>query len=125
VGTPEVTGDGLDSVLHVPVTLAPTGNADGVSFAGFESTVLFRQTDDSPTDVDVPLGAGEPTTEQVMSVVPARCDPHALAEDKVGTLFGVAVRAPGLADNASFFLPLTKPQRSAFFTFFRTHCGLG
>lgn len=125
VGTPEVTGEGLTSVLHVPVTLAPTGETGKVSFAGFESTVLFRQTDDSPTDVDVPLGPGEPTTEQVMSVVPARCDPHALAEDKVGTLFGVAVRAPGLADNASFFLPLTKEQRSAFFAFFRTHCGLG
>lgn len=124
VGTPEVTGTGRGSVLRVPVTLSPTGGSADVRFTGFGSTVLFRQTDDSATDVSVPLTAGSPPTTQIMSVVPARCDPHALAEDKVGTLFGVAVAAPGLAAGSSFFLPLTKIQRSAFFTFFRTHCGL-
>lgn len=125
VGTPEVTGVGADSVLRLPVTLTPTAKAEEVSFAGFGSTVLFRQTADSPTEVDVPLRAGDPPTELTMSVAPARCDSHALAEDKVGTLFSVEVRAPGLDDKASFFLPLTKSQRSAFFTFFRTSCGLG
>lgn len=124
VGDPQVVGQGRDSVLQVPVTLTPTGRAEGVRFRGFAPTVLFKQTDDSPTDVDVPLDQGDPATTQVMSVIPSRCDPHALAEDKVGTLFGVAVEAPGLADDSSFYLPLARSQRSAFFTFFRTHCEL-
>ncbi len=125
VGDPEVIGHGPDSVLQLPVTLTPTGKASGVRFGGFGSTVLFSQAADSRTDVDVPLEGADPPTVQLMAVVPARCDPHALAEDKVGTLFPVSVRSPELPDNASFFLPLTKLQRSALFTFFLTYCGLG
>lgn len=124
VGEPYVSGAGADSVLRLPVTLTPTGRTADVRFGGFGSTVLFRQAAGSPTEVDVPLAAGAPTTEQVMAVVPARCDPHALAEDKVGTLFPVTVTSPDLPPNASFFLPLSKEQRAAFFAFFRTHCGL-
>lgn len=124
VGTPQVSGEGRDSVLRLPVTLTPTGKAQGVRFGGFGSTVLFKQATGSPTDVDTPLDAGSPPAELVMAVVPARCDPHALAEDKVGTLFDVVVRAPGLDDDASFFLPLDRAQRSAFFAFFRSYCGL-
>jgi hypothetical protein len=124
VGSPTVTGRGPDSVLRLPVTFTPTGRSTDVRFAGFQSTVLFRQTADSPADVDVSLAAGEPATTQVLSVVPSRCDPHALAEDKVGTLFGVRVRGAGLVDDADYYLPLTPAQRSAFFAFFSTHCGL-
>lgn len=124
VGDPQVVGVGRDSVLQVPVELTPTGRTTGVRFRGFASTVLFKQTDASPADVDVPLDAADPVTTQVLTVIPSRCDPHALAEDKVGTLFGVAVEAPGLAADSSFYLPLSKPQRSAFFAFFRTHCEL-
>lgn len=124
VGEPYVVGTGSESQLRLPVTMTPTGKASGVRFGGFGSTVLFRQAADSPTAVDVPLDAGSPATEQVMSVVPARCDPHALAEDKVGTLIPVIVKAPDLPEGASFFLPLDKQQRAAFFTFFRAHCGL-
>lgn len=123
VGSPAVRGEGLDSVLELPVTLTPTGRSKGVRFAGFESTVLFRQTSDSPSDVSVPLDAGDPATTQVLSVVPSRCDPHALAEDKVGTLFGVRVRGPGLEDDALYYLPLTGAQRTALHDFFGTHCG--
>lgn len=125
VGEPRVVGTGATSVLQLPVTLTPTGKGAGVRFGGFGSTVLFAQAPDSPTDVDVPLDAGDPATVQTMAVVPARCDPHALAEDKVGTLFPVRVLGSTLPDDASFFLPVTNQQRSAFFAFFRTYCGLG
>lgn len=123
VGEPTVDGEGLDSVLRLPVTMSPTGRSTGVEFGGFESTVLFRQTAGSPADVSVPLGAGDPTTTQVLSIVPTRCDPHALAEDKVGTLFGVRVRGAGLAEDADYYLPMTRKQRSALHDFFGTHCG--
>jgi hypothetical protein len=129
VGDPVVEGRGRTSVLRVPVTMTPTGRSSGVRFAGFESTVLFRQTADSPdadspAGVSVPLDRGSPSTTQVLSVVPSRCDPHALAEDKVGTLFGVRVRAAGLGEDADYYLPLAREQRSAFLAFFGTHCGL-
>lgn len=123
VGSPRVVGSGPTSVLHLPITLTPTGDRDDVRFGGFESTPLFRQADDSPVGVDEPISSTEPTRLD-MSVVPARCDPHALAEDKVGRLFGMRVIAPGLAKDTSFYLPLDRAQREALYGYFRTRCGV-
>ncbi|MCW2769134.1 MAG: hypothetical protein JWR27_567 [Aeromicrobium sp.] len=124
VGDPTVEGTGRTSVLHLAVTMTPTGERDDVRFAGFGSTVLFRQAPGSPADVDVPLGPQDPPAKLDMQVVPARCDAHALAEDKVGRLFPVKVVADDVSENASYFLPLTKTQRLAFFDYFRSTCGL-
>ena len=123
IGTPTIDGEGAAAVLRVPITLKPTGKRDDVRFGGFESTPLFRQADDSPVDVDQPISATQPT-ELVMSVVPARCDAHALADDKVGRLFGMRVMAPGLPEDAAFYLPLDHDQRVAFFDYFRSRCGV-
>lgn len=123
VGTPEVDSDGPTAVLRVPITLTPTGKRDDVRFGGFESTPLFRQAADSPVGVDEPISSEKPT-RIVMSVVPARCDPHALAEDKVGRLFGMRVMAPGLPDNSWFYLPLDGAQQKAFYAYFRAACGI-
>ncbi len=122
VGTPTVVGVGATSVLHLPVTLTPTGKRSDLRFGGFESTPLFRQGDDSPVNVDQPISSTEPT-HLVMEVVPARCDPHALAEDKVGRLFGMVVLAPGLPKDSSFYLPLDEAQREAFYSYFHIRCG--
>lgn len=123
VGTAQVDGTGRDSVLSLPVTMTPTGRRTDVRFAGFGDTVLFRQTPASPADVDIAM-TGSPQQLR-MQVVPARCDPHALAEDKVGRLFPVKVIADDVPAEGSYFLPLTKAQRIAFFDFFRSHCGIG
>jgi hypothetical protein len=123
VGTPTIDGSGPSSVLRLPIMLTPTGKRDDVRFGGFESTPLFRQADDSPVGVDEPISSKQPT-RIVMSVVPARCDPHALAEDKVGRLFGMRVMAPGLPADSWFYLPLDHDQREAFYAYFRARCGV-
>ncbi|MFI5428415.1 hypothetical protein [Aeromicrobium sp. UC242_57] len=104
------------------MTLTPTGKREDVRFVGFGDTVLFRQAAGSPVDVDLPL-TGAPRTV-TMQVVPARCDPHALAEDKVGRLFPVKIEADDLPADAAYFLPLDKGQKTAFFDFFRSHCAI-
>lgn len=124
VGQPTVTGTRTRSVLHLPLTLTPTGERTDVGFGGFESTPLFRQAPESPTAVDMPVGRGDAQQTIVMSIVPAGCDPHALAEDKVGTLFGMRVVAAGLPEDTSFYLPLDKSQRTAMFDYLRQRCGL-
>ncbi|RYJ06378.1 MAG: hypothetical protein EON52_06685, partial [Actinomycetales bacterium] len=68
--------------LSLPVTLTPRGADSGVSFDGYESTVLFNV--EPQPGRPVPLD-GEPR-DVPLTLVPARCDAHALAEDKVGTL---------------------------------------
>ncbi|MEJ7635629.1 hypothetical protein [Aeromicrobium sp.] len=123
VGTPTVVGSGGTSLLNLPITLTPTGKRDDIRFGGFESTPLFRQAGDSPVDVDTHIDPSSPT-EIVMSVAPARCDPHALAEDKVGRLFGIRVLAPELPRGSSFYLPLDRDQRLAFYDYIRARCGL-
>lgn len=126
LGEVRVVGEGRRSVLEVPVTLTPTGARDDVAFAGFEGTVLFRQAQGSAAAGSmrpVPLRGGEPV-RVMLRLVPTRCDPHALAEDKIGTLVPVRVDAPDLPDGAFFHLPVGDDRRAAMRRFFGTHCGL-
>ncbi len=127
LGTPRVRGAGRRSVFELPVRLTPTGKRTDVGFAGFEDTVLFRVVDPSPRagrTAVVAMRPGASAVRPVLRLVPSRCDPHALAEDKVGTLIGVRVAAPELAANASFYLPLPEETRSSLRGFFAVHCGL-
>jgi hypothetical protein len=129
VGEPQVVGEGRESVFRVPVTMTPTGDRDDVRFGGFGSTPLFRSTGewaDPGPDVpgpDVPLTGSAPI-EVALQIKPAMCDPHALADDKVGTLFDTFVLADGLPPEASFYLPVPPETRAAMFTFFLDYCGL-
>ncbi len=127
VGDARVVGEGGESVFELPVTLTPTGARDDVYFGGFEDTVLFRQTDGSAsvtTQAPLRLGPTDPPAEVLLRLVPTRCDPHALAEDKIGTLVGVRVGAPGLPERTSYYLPLGDERRAALRGFFATRCEL-
>lgn len=124
VGTPRTRGQGTGAVLEVPVTLRPTGARDDVTFAGFDDTVLFRQAPGSASvaaGTRVSLAAGPARVR--LRVVPARCDPHALAEDKVGTLFPMRVLAPGVPAEAGAYLPLDDATRAALRRFVPVACG--
>ncbi|CAM3895397.1 hypothetical protein NOMA109596_15530 [Nocardioides marinus] len=121
-----VGGEGPDSVLELPVTLTPTGRRDDVVVRGFEDTVLLAQADGSASAADgrtrVRLGRGRGPVTLVLRVVPARCDPHVLAEDKVGTLFPIVVEAPGIAADVRPYLPLSDADRAALRRFVPRYC---
>lgn len=121
-----VGGEGPDGVLELPVVLTPTGRRDDVVVEGFEDTVLFAQAEGSASAADgrtrVRLGRGRAPVTLVLRVVPARCDPHVLAEDKVGTLFPIVVRAPGLAPDVRPYLPLSDADRAALRRFVPRYC---
>lgn len=124
VGERRVEGEGKQSVFVLPVTFAPTEKAPEVTFDGWEGTVLFQLASETPTwpgSAPHPM-TGEPTTLE-LRVLPARCDPHALADDKVGSLFRVHVGGPGMPEEAAYFLPLSKPQKAALYDFLPGHCG--
>jgi hypothetical protein len=55
-------------------------------------------------------------------IVPNRCDPHALAEDKVGTLFVFAVEVEG-GPSGSLTLPATPELRADLYEYFARACG--
>lgn len=126
LGTVRIVGEGKDSVYELPVTLTPTGAQEDVGFAGFEDTVLFRQVPGSAhvdEGVTYPLGPDDPPVEVVLRLVPSRCDPHALADDKVGTLVPVRVTGPDLPPTAEFYLPIGDERRAALRGFVPTYCG--
>lgn len=122
MGDVSVSGAGSDAVLSLPITITPTGRRSDVVLVGFDSTVLFTQAAGSDDTVNLPMTGGP--VNLVMKLVPARCDPHVLSEDKVGTLIPVQVKAPELPDNSSFYLQIGAERRSAMFAFFKLRCGL-
>lgn len=126
VGQHEVRGTGRGSRFLLPVTVRATGARPEVAFAGFEGTVLFSVAGTGglyPDAEPLPLTAGT-TYAEVLQITPSRCDAHALAEDKVGTLFPVHLTAPGLAEDASFHLPISERARGDLRAFFAPHCGI-
>src|SRR5690606_38181175 len=56
-----------------------------------------------PLSVDVVEGGVEPVVV-ALPLVPFRCDPHAVLEDKRGTIFSVAVEAGGDAGDIEVFV---------------------
>jgi hypothetical protein len=126
VGEPQVVGEGRSSRFRLPVTLRATGERPEVRFEGFEGTVLFTVTEPRrlyPRARAVAMTTGT-EYDVVLAVAPTRCDPHALAEDKVGTLFPMHVGAPVLSRHAAFYLPLSDETRADLRGFFGPHCGL-
>ncbi len=93
----------------------PRGDAGvgTVALTGISSTILLGMLDDAgapvtsrPLQVVIDAGGENPAAIR-LTTVPARCDPHAIAEDKQGTLFRVdaTIAAPnsgaGVADTPS------------------------
>lgn len=128
VGAPVVEGVGSASVAVLPLSLAPTGTDGSVEFAEIGSTPLLRPAQDAPGDAD-----GWPVTVTVdpasapvtvpLRIIPARCDPHAIAEDKIGTVLVISVT---LSDGTTGDYRLTPPEdiREALLDFVREHCGM-
>ena len=125
VGDPRVEGEGKgNSVFVLPITFTPTETHPDVTFDGWEGTVLFQLAAETPTwprERPHPM-TGDPVTLE-LRVLPARCDPHALADDKVGSLFRVHVGGPDVPDGASYFLLLDKSHKRALYDFLPGYCG--
>jgi len=125
IGELRVDGSGRTAVLELPVTFTPTGRRLDVTVTGFGSTVLF---DVEPT----PMGrqqirlTGETPVTVDLRITPHRCDAHALADDKVGTLLPVQVRSADLPENSGgeFYLPLGSRRRAAMLSYYGQTCGL-
>lgn len=128
VGQPVVEGAGTASVAVLPVSLAPTGSDGAVEIAGIGSTPLLRPARDTAGDSDgwpvsatVDAASGPVTIP--LRIIPARCDPHAIAEDKIGTVLVLSVT---LSDGTTGEYRLVPPEsvREALLDFVREHCAM-
>jgi hypothetical protein len=109
------------------ISVEPTGQPGTLSIDTVTSTTLLMPAGpDGIGEQQLPLGvavsAGGPDEIRV-PIVPNRCDPHALAEDKIGTRMPLYVTLP---DGASGRLVLAASDelRAQMYAFYSAYCGL-
>ncbi|WP_258073952.1 hypothetical protein [Arthrobacter sp. Y81] len=93
----EVAADARTAVVRLTVTPneAGTGTIRELTIERIDGTTLLAAPPDSPWPSGVRVAAGTGPAEFRLRVRPARCDPHAVAEDKVGTLLPLLVNVGG------------------------------
>lgn len=108
-------------VATIELVITPVSGGPEVVVDSVDSTVLLRppsgarswpvgvSTDDGPTRVPLTL-------------VPTRCDQHAVAEDKRGTFFGVRATVDG-EPQAVHHLPVSADLGRELYAFIGEHCG--
>lgn len=116
-------GDGT-AILELDVT--PTGDPGSVSLDAVSGTTLLLPVgDDGARDLvalDLDLDATGPR-EIAIPFAPNRCDAHALAEDKVGTIIPIRVSTADAVD-VRWLVPLPDDLRAAVYAFYARTCGL-
>lgn len=108
------------------IGVEPTGAPSAVTIDAVGGTPLLKPTLDGRASDRVPVGVSigaTGPTEARIAFVPNRCDPHALLEDKVGTIIPLYVTTATQTE-MRLMLPVTDRQRADFYEFFAAYCGL-
>lgn len=114
-------------VARLELVIQPTGAEGSVTLDAVAGTVLLTLADPATAEpvVSVPLGVvvgeGSAATSVVLTIVPGRCDPHAIAEDKRGTFLPLTARA-GSRGPGTVYVPVDDATRSAFYAFVQQAC---
>lgn len=110
------------------LTVAPTGRA-AVSLVGIQTTNLITFDDPGGAPIETfPIGMqvaeGESgMAEILLPILPFRCDPHAVQEDKRGTIFDVEVEIDGAPGEIE--LAASEDLRGRILTWVADWCGFG
>jgi hypothetical protein len=123
---PRVEQVGAMTVARLDLAIDPTGAPGELLIEEVRGTVLLSLAD--PADgarvttrglglrVDEASGASAVT----LTLVPARCDPHAIAEDKRGTVFALEVRVDGASGSVD--VAAAPEVKAALFDFVQAAC---
>ena len=97
----EVSADAQSAVLGLTITPRSTpgavnpGSTGTLTINWIEGTTLIDEDQAAPWPRSVSVHAGGASQRFRLGIRPARCDPHAIADDKVGTLLPLRVSAGG------------------------------
>lgn len=117
-------GTGPARRAWVDVRVEPAASGTGtLGIDGVSATTLLGAEDglDWPLDLDVSAGDAAFTIE--LAVRPARCDAHALADDKRGTILPFAV-STGDGREGRLELPAGDALKSDLYGYYAERCGL-
>jgi hypothetical protein len=109
------------------ISVAPTGEPGTVTVDTISSTTLLNPAGPDGIGVNqlalgIELSADGPEEIRV-PIVPNRCDPHALAEDKIGTRMPLYVTLPD-GTEGRYVLAASDELRGEMYAFFSGYCGL-
>lgn len=124
----ELAADGRTAVVRL--VLAPAQGAAAalpgpplLTVHSVGGTPLLAEDAAAPWPRDVTVHAGGPAVTLPLRVRPARCDPHSVAEDKVGTLLPLTVTAGG---RSGVLKVAADPQlRAELYDFVTSACSRG
>jgi hypothetical protein len=127
-GEPRVVlrGGSLTADLTVDVTAVDASGDAGLQVLRMGNTTLLQHLDAAtlaPLPEGLPLDVRAPdagTVSFTATLVPGRCDPHAVAEDKQGTRFPVLVDLDGRQGLVP--VPAPEPLKVALYDFVRDAC---
>ncbi|MCH6230308.1 hypothetical protein MK786_06115 [Microbacterium sp. CFH 31415] len=108
--------------------IAPTGRS-AVLISGIQTTNLITFEDGGDTALEtLPIGlevreGDTGMTEVSLPIVPIRCDPHAVQEDKRGTIFDLEVEVDG--EPGEIELAASEELRGQVLTWVADWCGFG
>ena len=94
----ELSLDARTAVLHLVITPRhPAGEPSdrALTINSIGGTTLLEEDRSAPWPSGLRIDAAGPVRELRLGIRPARCDPHAVAEDKVGTLIPLHVKVAG------------------------------
>ncbi|MFH8251240.1 hypothetical protein ACH3VR_12790 [Microbacterium sp. B2969] len=119
--TPSPAGEPADLTL----TVVPTGEASASLVAMHATNLLTFAGDDVETyPLDLAIAEGDSDTVEVhVPIEPLRCDPHAVQEDKRGTVFTLDVEVDGAPGQIE--LAASEDMRGAILTWVGQWCGFG
>lgn len=119
-------GAGQPAILDIDVI--PTGADGTLTIVESKATVLLGLVDETGSAVyehpeNLVVDAGSGPQKVRLRLVPARCDPHAVAEDKRGTFFPLEVSTSD-GRSGQLYAPVSDAVRASLYDFFGDYCGL-
>lgn len=121
---PTIPADGAGPAV-VRLRVEPLGTGERATLQSFSSTVLVTPVDASGARVEVlpierAIAPGDAAFVLEVPLEPGRCDLHAIAEDKQGTIF--RLRATLVDEPIDLVLPAPEAQREALLDWVVERC---
>ncbi|MBN9210018.1 MAG: hypothetical protein BGO45_03350 [Microbacterium sp. 71-36] len=112
-----------DGTADLTISITPTGgDGEPIELEAMRGTPLLHFAEGEEAVLATTVSPGDAPSTLTVAVTPRRCDPHAIAEDKVGTLFDLVARV----DGREVVVSLPRPQAVAddLLAFTAAACGL-
>lgn len=119
-----VVGSGSSATASLSLVLSPVRDlsAGRATIVSVDATTLLSPDDGRARwDVGETIAAGDDPRTVVLTASPARCDAHAIAEDKMGTVLRVRVRLPD-GTQGPVTVAASPELRSALYGFIADAC---